>query len=204
MMSRRVAMGVLMGLIVFCLVQPVHSQSARHHIGLGLGYFKAFSEELKMEELGVDFTSGLLGAVNYRFSVNAMIDLAVDYRFWTASQQYEYGAVPVTLSSSFYGGGVRLNTQGKTIRPYIQGNIYVAQEQVSAEAEGFELTAERESGLGFGIICGIDIRASNLISIPVEINFLMASPADNVTGLGFGAGINLSFGSVKPVKETEE
>lgn len=200
----KLVMGVVIGLLLLSLAWPGYAQYARHHIGLDLGFFKSFSEDLKIEEpsgpfepgLSVDFTSGLLSAVNYRYSLNPYLDLAFEVRSWMSFQ--EWAGVDFTLTSSFIGGGLRLNAGETAVRPYVQANIYSVQEKLSGEAGGFRAEAKSESGVGLGIIGGVDIRASNLISIPIEACFLLAKPADNVSGFGFASGINFNFGRVKP------
>ena len=199
MASGKLAMGVVLGLLVFSLVQPAHSQFARHHIGLGLGYFKALSSDLRQDALGIDLTNGMLVDLNYRFSFNNVVDLAVDNRLWFSSQSI--GEASLTLMTSFFGIGVRLNSPGKVLRSYIQPNLYMANEEVTGEYGGWELVSKSESTIGFGINGGVDITLSNLISIPVEACFLLAEPADNVSGFGFASGINFNFGRVKPKEE---
>lgn len=190
-------MVVVMGLVLLCLAQPGYSQFARHHIGVDIGFFKAFSEDLKIEEPGysVDFTNALLSAVNYRYSLNHYLDLAFEVRSWMSFQ--EWAGVDFTLTSNFIGGGLRVNGGETAVRPYVQANIYIVQEKLSGEAGGFRAEAESESSLGLGVIGGADIRVGDLISIPIEANLLIAEPADNVSGLGFASGINFNFGRVK-------
>jgi len=195
---RKLVMGVAMGLALLSLAQPGHSQFARHHIGLDIGFFKSFSEDLKIEEpgLSVDFTSGLLSAVNYRYSLNRYLDLAFEVRSWMSFQ--EWAGVDFTLTSNFIGGGLRVNAGETAVRPYVQANIYIVQEKLSGEADGFRAEAESESGVGLGVIGGVDIEVTDLISIPLEANLLIAEPADNVSGFGFASGINFNFGRVVP------
>lgn len=46
------------------------------------------------------------------------------------------------------------------------------------------------------MFAGADIRASNLISIPIQGEFVYAKPADDVTGVGVSVGITFNFGGL--------
>jgi hypothetical protein len=191
---------MLMGLLLLTFSQPAYTQIARHHLGLDIGYFKAFSDDLKAESDSnsvtvFDVTNGGLAAINYRYSLSELIDLVVDSRAWVSSD--DVLGIKTTLTNTFFGGGFRLNGKENTARPFIQTIIYIVKEEVKAEVFGIEVTAESESAVGLGFNGGIDIRASDLISIPLQLNFLLSEPADNISGLGFTAGINFNFAREK-------
>jgi opacity protein-like surface antigen len=192
---------VVLAPVVLVALFPAHSgypQIAKHHVGLDVGYFKAFSDELKFD--GFDFTNGVAVALQYRYSFSEMLDLALEVRGWSSSQQAD--DVTISLTNTFIGGGFRANVPGMAARPYIQANLYLAQEQASAEYEDVKVEAEvGEAAIGFGINGGVDIKVSNLISIPVEVMYLYADPGDNVSGIGFASGINFNFGRTKPPGE---
>jgi opacity protein-like surface antigen len=180
---------VVLAPVVLVALFPAHSgypQIAKHHVGLDVGYFKAFSDELKFD--GFDFTNGVAVALQYRYSFSEMLDLALEVRGWSSSQQAD--DVTISLTNTFIGGGFRANVPGMAARPYIQANLYLAQEAEVGEA-----------AIGFGINGGVDIKVSNLISIPVEVMYLYADPGDNVSGIGFASGINFNFGRTKPPGE---
>lgn len=84
---KKLVISVVMGVLLLCLAQPGYSQFARHHIGINIGYFKAFSDDLKEEAIGWDLTNGGLGAFNYRYSFNPIIDMAIESRAWVATDE---------------------------------------------------------------------------------------------------------------------
>jgi hypothetical protein len=47
------------------------------------------------------------------------------------------------------------------------------------------------------VFAGAEIRASNLISIPIQGEFVYAKPADDVTGVGASVGITFNFGELR-------
>lgn len=148
---------MLVALLLVFSTQAAHAQFTRHHIGINIGYFKAFSDDLKEEAIGWDLTNGGLGAFNYRYSFNPIIDMAIESRAWVATDEV-LGVISTSIANSFLGIGVRFNAEGMTVRPYIQGNIYMVTENGTVEVYGIEADFT-ESGVGFGVNGGMDITA---------------------------------------------
>ena len=154
----------------------VHSDSAkrelkRHHIGIQAGIFNPLTDVIELEDLDLDVEGNrFVGALNipsYRYSLNPFIDVAVDLvRHWIgrwptpASQE-------IKVAAGYIGGGIRVNgldrTKGNRVIPYLQGNIYLVQEQLTTSEETFI-----EYGFGAGFSGGVDLAISRLISIPIE------------------------------------
>jgi hypothetical protein len=179
----------LLLLAVFAL--PVIAQEIRHHIGLNLGYLKLISDDVKDETSGLDFSNSALGGFNYRFSVNRNVDLCIDSRA-TFSSQNDAGT-DLHLINSYFGPGVRLVAPQNNLALFVQGNFYFVNEEVEIVQGNTKISAS-ESGVGFGVNGGVDIRLSRLLSMPVEVNFLYADPADNVSGFGISTGLTFNFG----------
>ncbi len=194
-MSRsRIAALAIAVLVGSMLAQSCHSQFARHHIGIELGYFKAVSGDLKFDDL--DFTNAALVDLQYRFSLNELLDLAADLRNWSSYQ--DLGGASMTVNSSFFGGGVRVNVPGKAARPYLQVNFYAVTERASGEYEYYRFETDiGKTALGFGINGGVDVDVTDLISIPIEVMYLFGEPGDDVSGIGFALGLNFNFGRAK-------
>ena len=165
----------------------------RHHITLGLGYSKLLSDDLKDESVGVDFTNAGNGVVSYRYSVNPMWDVCLDSR-GTVSMDTQAG-VDLTLLNSFFGPGVRWSAPG-TARFYAQASVFYASEDFEAEQGGVKISGS-DGGAGFGLFGGVDLPISRLLSIPIELNYMYAKPADDVSGLGMTVGLTFNFGEMK-------
>jgi hypothetical protein len=106
------------------------------------------------------------------------------------------GGVDITLSTSYFGPGIRLISASEGTRPYAQANFYLVSEDLELEYSGVTISGS-ESGVGFGLAAGVDIRASNLISIPLEAHYLYAKPADDVSGIGLSVGLTFNFGMMR-------
>jgi hypothetical protein len=69
-------------------------------------------------------------------------------------------------------------------------------DELKGESGNVTVTAH-DNAAGFGICGGVDIRAGDLISIPIEANYMYGKPADDVSGIGINAGITFNFGELK-------
>ncbi len=164
-----------------------------HHLGFALGYQKLLSSDLKDDVSGIDFTNAGFGAVGYRYSVLPNLDFCVDARATRSSQTVS--GVDLTLNNQFFGPGVRIISPNEGVRPFVQANLFLVREQIETEQDGLKLSASKTSA-GFGMSGGVDIRASDLISVPIEGNFKYGKPADNVSGLGINVGLTFNFGKM--------
>jgi hypothetical protein len=167
----------------------------RHHISIGLGYSKLTSNDVKGDSLGADFSNAGNGALAYRFTLNHAIDLTVDSR-GTASKQSTQG-VDVWLLNSFFGPGVRWHPAiGGGAHPYLQGSFFLVSEEVQVQQAGVKVSTSQSSG-GFGVFGGVDLALSHLLSLPLEVNYLYAKPADDVSSFGFTVSLAFNFGEMK-------
>jgi hypothetical protein len=173
------------------LAGPAQAANKKHHLTLALGYEKLLSNDLKDQASGVDFTSSGYGAIAYRFSVQRNLDLTLDARGTTHTETF--GGVDFTLTNSFFGPGVRMVSPNEGMRPYVQANFFLVREEIKGESGGVTITSH-DSSAGFGVSGGVDIRGGNLLSIPIEVNYMYGKPSDDVSGIGVNAGITFNFG----------
>lgn len=199
-MSRSLSLHfALAAAFVLALPGAASAENRKHHISLNLGYQKFLSDDLKpIVDLGggptqLDFTNAGVATLAYRFSLRPNLDLTLDVR--AAASMDEVGGIDVTLSNSYFGPGIRLVGQGEGARPFVQASFFLVSEEIEFEYQDVTVSAD-ESGIGFGVFAGVDIRASNLISIPIQGEFVYAKPEDDVTGIGATVGITFNFGQL--------
>lgn len=184
---------------VLALPGAASAENRKHHISLNFGYQKFLSDDLKPTvDLGggptqLDFTNAGVATLAYRFSLRPNLDLTLDAR--AAASMDEVGGIDVTLSNSYFGPGIRLVGQGEGARPFVQASFFLVSEEVEFEYQDVTVSAD-DSGIGFGVFAGVDIRASNLISIPIQGEFVYAKPEDDVSGIGATIGITFNFGQL--------
>lgn len=164
-----------------------HAANKKHHITLGLGYHKFLSDDLKNDALGIDLTDGFSGTLAYRLSVKNNLDVTVD----AVSIHSSDGDLSSTVS--FFGPGIRFISPKEGIRPYLQANFFFVSEDGEVDLGGSKLSFS-DSGAGFGVSAGVDIRAGNLLSIPIEAEYKYAKPDDDVSGIGITTGLTFNFG----------
>jgi hypothetical protein len=165
----------------------------RHHITLGLGYAKLPSDDLKDDSIGIDFTNAANGVLSYRYSLNSSWDVCLDSR-GTISTDSQSG-VDLTLMNSYFGPGLRWNAPG-TARFFGQASFFFVSESAEAEQGGLKISAS-DGGTGFGVFGGLDFPVSTLLSIPVELGYIYAKPADDISGFGATVGLTFNFGEMK-------
>jgi opacity protein-like surface antigen len=182
-------------LLFLCILLPgsALAENKKHHLGFALGYEKLLSDDLGGTYSGIDFTNSGYGALAYRFSVKRNLDLTLDARS-TISKQTQ-GAFDVTLTNSYFGPGIRLIGPNEGLRMYVQGNFFFVEEQVEAESGGVTIS-DSENDVGFGVSAGVDIRAGNLLSVPIEANYMYGKPADDISGVGINVGLTFNFGDL--------
>ena len=170
------------------------AENHKHHLGFALGYEKHLSDDLKDESIGLDYTDAGYAALAYRLSVLPNLDVTLDLR--GTAHTDNIGGVDLTLSTGFFGPGIRLISPNEGLRPYVQANFFLVSESIEAEQGGVKVSAD-DNGAGFGISSGIDIRAGNLLSVPIEVNYMYGKPSDDVSGIGANVGLTFNFGKLK-------
>ena len=125
-----------------------------------------------------------MAAVVYRWSLNPLVEFGVEVRTWHSYRTRESGG---------YGAGIRLNgsrrARGGRLMPYLQGNIHhIQQDRVNRETPF-------EEGLGFSLAGGVDVRVTDLISLPLEAMYVgtRGDHIDDVSGIGLSIGLNFNF-----------
>jgi hypothetical protein len=168
----------------------------RHHISLGfLGYFKSTSGDFKLP--GFDLSQGTGQYLNYRYSFDKNVDLAVDIRAWTSDE--EVNGLKGEVTAGGVGIGLRYNPGniGERLFPYLQANVYSVTEEYKLSYVGLSITGNNEDPeVGFGVNGGFEIKLGKLISIPIEANYLYGKPLDDISGYGFTGGISFNWGDV--------
>ena len=181
---------VILGVVV--AAAPRSEADTRHHITLGIGYTKMLSDDFKDEASNVDLTNAANAELAYRYSLNSQCDLSIDSRATASAETYQ--GVDLTATVSYFGPGLRFRPAGAAPL-YLQGNVFFVNEE--AEAQQGNLTYKvTDSGIGFGVMGGVDLRISSLLSVPIEMNYLYAKPADDTSGLGFTVGLAWNFGQM--------
>ena len=167
----------------------------RHTVAFGLGYQSFMSDDFD----GSGFESAGIGNLSYHYTVNPAWDVSFDSRmsFSGEDQTVDFGGGPETVnmnySTKWFGPGVRYNFGTANTRPYMQANLYYVSESLSMEMGGVS-ASDSESGVGLGFQGGMDVRLSRTMSMPVEMNFMTASPANDLTSVGAQAGLAFHFG----------
>ena len=194
----RAAFGLILVPATLIVLAPAPSafaaegEMARHHFTLGAGYAQHTAEEFDAGGLN----PGAQGQFAYRYSVTPRLDLSIDGRSVMASEDVDLGGGEtgqLSHTTAYFGPGLRFGGTTGSVRPYVQANVYFARETVRLEMDGGGTDAS-ETGAGFGIAGGADIRLSNLLSLPIEATFLYSKPASDASSLGMQAGLTFNFG----------
>ena len=186
---------LLFGVVILCgLVATVSTAGAatRHHITLGIGYTKMLSDDFKDDVNNIDLTNAANAVLAYRYSLNSQFDLTIDSRATASAETYQ--GVDLTATVSYFGPGIRWRPAGAAPL-YLQGNVFFVNEEAEAQ-QGNVIVKASEGGTGFGVMGGVDLRITPLLSVPIEMNYLYAKPADDVSGLGFTIGLAWNFGQM--------
>lgn len=162
-----------------------------HHIGIKMGLLNPSTDVVRLGDpnLAVEGNT-FMWVFNYRYSLSAFVDLSGDIRSWGGpwttpdSQHFRLGVYSM-------GPGVRLyglkRTMDRRIMPYLQGNIYFVQEELTVSERRID------NGIGFGLSGGVDLRVSRLVSIPIEATYVGTSGDDAADLSGFGLSVGVSF-----------
>ena len=181
--------------VISLVVAPslARAEGQKHHLGFAIGYAKHLSDDLKDEASGIDFTDAGYGAIAYRLSVKPNLDVTLDLRGTTHSDNI--AGIDFTGTTGFFGPGIRVIAPSGGMRPYVQANFFLANETIEAEQNGIKVSAD-ENGAGFGISGGLDIRASHLLSVPIEVTYMYAKPEDDISCVGVNVGLTFNFGEM--------
>ena len=167
----------------------------RYHIGYQVDFnYEVLSDNFAFDfngsHLDFDLTNALLETYNFRYSLTPVVSLVIDFRTWNA------GDGNIVVRSNFFGIGIRVNGKYKRVKPFLQVSTYLVTENVDFES-GISENGNifSEDGIGIGLSTGLDIKVSELISIPVEIIYIGTDgdDIDNLSGYGLSAGVSFNF-----------
>lgn len=182
---------VFFGLLaLLVLVLPAAAEQSHHHLGVVMGYAKLVSNDVK--PTGFDFSNNFHSAFSYRYSVNRNFDVVAEGRGTISHQNGSLGS-DLHLMNSYFGPGLRAVLPQNNLNLFMQGTFYFVRESADRVSGNTTIRAT-ENGVGMGLNGGLDIRVSRLISLPIEVNYLLAKPADDVSGFGVSTGLNFNFG----------
>jgi len=181
--------------------KPVSENLGRHHISLGfLGYFKSTSGDFELPEYGIDGSDGVGEVINYRYSFDQNIDLAVDAHGWISEVEGSILGFPYKIETTAIGLGLgiryNLGNAGGRIFPYVQANVYSVTETVKASVGAFSEEERSDPAIGFGANGGIEIKLGKLISIPIDAYYMYGKPSDDISGYGVTTGISFNWGDI--------
>jgi hypothetical protein len=183
---------------VVAVASPAAADTNPHAITFGLGYHSFVSDDF--EDSGYEGAG--MGNLSYAYTVNPAVDVTFDMRMTFASQDetidlggtvYE---VDTDYSTKWFGPGVRYNFGNRGAQPFMQANLYFVTESLSARVDDIE-ASDSESGVGLGLQGGVDVPVSRNVSLPLQMNFLTSSPANDLTSVGFQAGVTFHFGGAR-------
>lgn len=200
MKSVRLLQLLVAAIVTAAALAPVVALAAthepmRHHITLAFGFGQHLSDDF--DDTDLDMAG--MGQFAYRYSLNRSVDLSIDGRSIMASDEAQIGIggtfyeAELEHETSYFGPGVRWSSGEGGVRPYLQANVFFVEETATSRIDNVS-TSVSESGAGFGLMGGVDIRLSRLLSLPVELNYLYAKPADvDVSSLGMSVGLTFNF-----------
>jgi hypothetical protein len=187
----------------FGLASPAKAANKKHHLTIGLGYQKfLMSDNLPSIDAdpgpGVDirtfdFSGAGAAFFAYRLSLKQNLDLTFDDRIAISTVENS----DFTFATDYFGPGLRWISPKEGIRPYLQANFLIVSENLQMDLGDDTTLNRRKSGAGFGASGGIDIRAGNLLSIPVEAYYVYGKPDHDVSGWGITADLTFNFGDLK-------
>jgi len=190
----------LAGGFLATLSVPAFADYTRHHLGIGVGYYELTSDQLHVhatsstgEDLGdIDLRTALFGLLRYRYSVTPLIDLTLEGRGTVRKDSVPTIPGESQLKTYWIGPGVRLSFASEGIRPYAQATIY----SVTEDLEFGGNPSRSETGPGFGVFAGAEVRATNLLSVPLEVGYTYGRPDHDVSGIGGSVGLAFNFGQL--------
>ena len=194
--ARHRFMALALGIaLVAATSAPASAAGRRHHLELGAGYYSLTSDDLDFqivsstgEPIGtLDLTTAGLGLLRYRFTLSPLVDLTMEGRGTIRSVGGD-----ISLKTFWVGPGVRISSSSVSVRPYGQASVLLVSEKLGLPSA----LADSKSSVGFGVLAGAGIRASDLLSIPVEVSYTYGKPDADVSGFGASVGLAFSFGQV--------
>ena len=178
---------------------PVAAETAadrgpcRHHITLGIGRAERITGSGMPQH-------NSLGQVGYRHSITRHLDVGLDYRRVRDSRRVPAYPDPGEPQREYYhrmafwGGGVRLGTNTRTIRPFAQANVYWARESEYRQVHGPDVLS-KDQAIGYGMMGGMEIRLTRVTTIPLEVSYLNGGSGTDVQTRGVQVGVTFSFGA---------
>lgn len=187
----------------FLLAGPAHAENKKHHLTIGLGYQKFLMDDQLpsidadpgpgVDVRTFDFSGAGAGYFAYRLSLKENLDLTFDSRAAVSTVE----GSDFTLTTSCFGPGLRWISPREGIRPYAQANFFLVSEHLEMDLGNNSTLSNSDTGVGFGVSAGIDIRGGNLLSIPIEAFYVNAKPENDVSGWGIVTGLTFNFGTLK-------
>ncbi len=201
-----ISMAVAVALaLALAVSSPASAQNRKNHLTVTIGYQNFTNEDLEDFGGGLDFSDASSGSLNYRLSLSPKFDLTLDAYSTFSSQSaslfvdYPFYATldaDYAVMTTFFGPGLRWIAPREGIRPFVQGNVFIVGEYFTADYGSLYYSASDYSA-GFGLSAGVDIRASNLLSIPIQADYMYGKPADDLSTFGFNFGLTFNFGEMK-------
>jgi hypothetical protein len=192
---RRWLSEILAIILVLSTPAPANALLMKNHLTISGGFQSLLSNNLQDKRLAVDSNPSGSGSFAYRFSLSRWLDLTLDACVTTLTQSD--AGTDLTLTGSYYGPGIRFIAPREGARPFVQANFLIVQENIHTQTGNVTVTTTSGTATGFGLSAGLDIRASNLISFPIEVDYMYGKPADDMSSVGLDVGLTFNFGKLK-------
>lgn len=174
---------------------------AKHHVSIQLGPFNPAAERMELGSVELVLEGEiLLGIIGYRYTLTPHMDLDLEIRHWIGRWPID-GDGYVKFAAGFIGPGIRWNARDRTLGhrviPYLKGNLYYVQEQVQSSEPSIVHDAGSgiSGGIGLGVSGGVDIQLARVISIPIEVTYLVngGRSLGQLSGFGISVGVSVNF-----------
>ena len=187
----RISICLLLGTTILMAAATAHAQK-KHHLSFGIGQARLFSDELRRDDVGVDFRAPTCMSFSYRSSVtptfDGTFDMRATWRTQTASDRR------ITFNNGYWGLGLRWYPVAQFPRPYIHGNAFLEVAEAYTIEDHTGKFDARDTAMGWGLGTGFELPVNGTFSFPVELMYVHGKPADDVSGLMFTVALGLNFG----------